>query len=35
MTPPQTGRLYLVGIGPGDPELIICKAVRILTQTSC
>lgn len=34
MTPPQTGRLYLVGIGPGDPELITCKAVRILTQTS-
>lgn len=34
MTPPQTGRLYLVGIGPGDPELITCKAVRILEQTN-
>ncbi|XOF34309.1 MAG: precorrin-2 C(20)-methyltransferase [Candidatus Electrothrix sp. YB6] len=26
----QTGRLYLVGVGPGDPELMTCKAVRIL-----
>lgn len=30
----QSGRLYLVGIGPGDPELMTCKAVRILEQTS-
>jgi precorrin-2/cobalt-factor-2 C20-methyltransferase len=29
----QSGRLYLVGIGPGDPELMTCKAVRILEQT--
>ena len=28
----QQGRLYLVGIGPGDPELMTCKAVRILEQ---
>jgi precorrin-2/cobalt-factor-2 C20-methyltransferase len=35
MTPPQTtGRLYVVGIGPGDPELITCKAVRILERTA-
>lgn len=27
------GHLYLVGIGPGDPELITYKAGRILTQT--
>ncbi len=27
------GRLYLVGIGPGDPELMTCKAVRILEKT--
>ena len=30
-TPPRTGHLYLVGVGPGDPELMTCKAVRILT----
>jgi len=24
------GRLYAVGVGPGDPELITCKAERIL-----
>jgi precorrin-2/cobalt-factor-2 C20-methyltransferase len=29
----QTGHLYLVGVGPGDPELMTCKAVRILGQT--
>ena len=29
----QQGRLYLVGIGPGDPELMTCKAVRILENT--
>jgi len=32
-TDKQQGRLYLVGIGPGDPELMTCKAVRILEQT--
>jgi len=29
----QPGRLYLVGVGPGDPELMTCKAARILEQT--
>lgn len=29
----RRGRLYLVGIGPGDPELMTCKAVRILENT--
>jgi precorrin-2 C20-methyltransferase len=29
----RTGRLYLVGVGPGDPELMTCKAVRILNET--
>lgn len=29
----QQGRLYLVGIGPGDPELMTCKAVHVLEQT--
>ena len=28
-----TGRLYLVGIGPGDPELMTFKAARILKST--
>ncbi len=32
-TDTQSGRLYLVGIGPGDPELMTCKAVRILEST--
>lgn len=26
----KAGRLHVVGIGPGDPELMTCKAVRIL-----
>ncbi|MCI5121649.1 MAG: precorrin-2 C(20)-methyltransferase, partial [Candidatus Electrothrix sp. AUS4] len=26
------GRLYLVGVGPGDPELMTYKAVRVLEQ---
>lgn len=26
------GRLYLVGVGPGDPELMTVKAVRVLDQ---
>ena len=29
--PSRTGHLYLVGVGPGDPELMTFKAVRILT----
>jgi precorrin-2/cobalt-factor-2 C20-methyltransferase len=28
------GRLYLVGVGPGDPELMTCKAVRVLERTT-
>ncbi len=27
-----TGHLYLVGVGPGDPELMTYKAVRILSK---
>lgn len=31
----MTGKLYVVGIGPGDPELMTVKAVRILKQAPC
>ncbi len=30
-TIPPSGHLYLVGVGPGDPELMTYKAVRILS----
>jgi precorrin-2/cobalt-factor-2 C20-methyltransferase len=28
--PPATGRLYGIGLGPGDPELLTVKAVRLI-----
>ena len=31
----MTGKLYVVGIGPGDPELLTLKAVRILREVPC
>ncbi len=29
------GKLYVIGIGPGDPELMTVKAVRLLKQAPC
>jgi precorrin-2/cobalt-factor-2 C20-methyltransferase len=34
MLQPQTGRLYGIGIGPGDPELLTLKAFRVLRQAA-
>jgi precorrin-2/cobalt-factor-2 C20-methyltransferase len=31
----MAGKLYVVGIGPGDPELLTLKAVRILKEVPC
>jgi precorrin-2/cobalt-factor-2 C20-methyltransferase len=30
-----TGTLYVIGVGPGDPELLTLKAVRILREVRC
>ncbi|MDA3971929.1 MAG: SAM-dependent methyltransferase, partial [Desulfobulbaceae bacterium] len=30
----MTGTFYVVGVGPGDPELMTLKATRILTESS-
>ena len=26
------GKLYGIGVGPGDPELLTCKAVRLIKE---
>lgn len=31
----MTGTLYVIGVGPGDPELLTLKAVRILKRVKC
>ena len=30
----MTGRLYVIGVGPGDPELMTLKSVRVLRQVA-
>lgn len=31
----MTGKLYVIGVGPGDPELLTLKAIRILKEVPC
>jgi precorrin-2/cobalt-factor-2 C20-methyltransferase len=31
----KRGKLYVVGVGPGDPELLTIKGMRILQNVSC
>lgn len=35
MTAAHTGTFYGVGVGPGDPELLTLKAVRVLRNCAC
>jgi precorrin-4/cobalt-precorrin-4 C11-methyltransferase len=34
-TQTQSGKIYLVGMGPGDAELVTIKAARILKEADC
>ena len=31
----MTGKLYVIGVGPGDPELMTLKSVKILRSVKC
>ena len=31
----KTGKLYVVGVGPGDPELLTIKGMRVLERMRC
>lgn len=31
----MTGKLYVIGVGPGDPELLTLKGLRILKEVNC
>ena len=29
------GTLYVIGVGPGDPELLTLKAAKVLREVTC
>jgi len=31
----MTGKLYVIGVGPGDPELVTLKSLRLLREVPC
>jgi precorrin-2/cobalt-factor-2 C20-methyltransferase len=31
----MSGKLYVIGVGPGDPELMTLKGARILSEVAC
>jgi uroporphyrin-III C-methyltransferase len=31
----MTGKVFLIGAGPGDPELMTIKAARLLSEATC
>ncbi|MBI5205796.1 MAG: precorrin-2 C(20)-methyltransferase [Nitrospirae bacterium] len=31
----MTGRLYVIGVGPGDPELLTLRGARIIKEVKC
>ena len=31
----KKGKLYVIGVGPGDPELLTLKGMRVLNNVPC